>query len=68
MGRGVEVPKTSVELFCLTIPKNFVGEPYCLRKSLVLKNFLNKKGEGVSRFPVKVFLSHTSEKFRRGTF
>ena len=39
----------------------------CFRKSLVAKKFMDKRAVGVSRFSVEKFLSHTSEKIRRGT-
>ena len=39
----------------------------CFRKSLVAKNFTDKRGGGVSRFSVENFLSHSSENIRRGT-
>ena len=35
-------------------------------KFLVAKKFMDKKG-GVPRFSVETFLSHSAEKFRRGT-
>ena len=39
----------------------------CFRKFTVAKKFMDKKG-GVSPFSVKIFLSHSAEKFRKGTF
>ena len=39
----------------------------CFTKFLVSKKFMYKRGGGVSRFFVKSFLSHSAEKFRRGT-
>ena len=55
--------------FCLTVPKKIVGEPFSavLQKSLVAKKFMDKREGKVSRFPSKVFLSHSAEKCRRGT-
>ena len=38
----------------------------CFRKSLVAKKIMDKQG-GVSRFSVGNFLSHSTEKLRRGT-
>ena len=38
----------------------------CLRKLLVAKKFMDKKG-GVSKFSVENFLSESAENFRRGT-
>ena len=39
----------------------------CFRKSLLAKKFVDKRAVGVSRFSVENFLSHISEKIRRGT-
>ena len=39
----------------------------CFRKSLVAKKFMDKRAVEVSRFSVENFLSHSSEKIRRGT-
>ena len=36
------------------------------RKFLVAKKFMDKRGEGASRFSVEIFLSHSAENFRRG--
>ena len=53
------------KIFCLTVPKNFAGEPFsaALQKFPVAKKFMDKGG-GVSRFSVENFLSHSAEKFR----
>ena len=95
--------------FCLIVPKNFIGEPFCavFRKFLVAKKFMDKRGGegyqelpsiifcltvpkicvgeplfvsqnfwyrkiswrrgGEPRFPVESFLSHSAEKFIKGT-
>ena len=44
------------KIFCLTVPKCFVGEPcvLCFRKFPIAKNFMDRR-RGVSRFPVEVF-------------
>ena len=39
----------------------------CFRKFPVAKKFMEKGGE-VSRFSFEKFLSHSAEKFRKGTF
>ena len=54
------------KFFCLTVPKNFAGEPFSavLQKFPVAKKFMDKGGGGVSRFSVENFLSHSAEKFR----
>ena len=54
--------------FCLAVPKILQGNPsvLCFRKILIGDKFIDKKGE-VSRSSVENFLSHSAEKFRRGT-
>ena len=49
------------KFFCLTVPKNFVGEPF---SAVFQKKFVDKRG-GVSRFSVENFVSHIAENFRR---
>ena len=50
--------------FCLTVPKNFVGEHISVSENLEYrKRFLHEKG--ISRFCVENFLSHSTEKLRR---
>ena len=55
------------KIFCLTVPKNFVEDPFSFSIISGTKNFRDKC-EGDSRFSVENFLSHTGEKFHRGTF
>ena len=50
------------KFFCLTVPKIFVGEPFC---AVFQKKFMDKRG-GVSTFSVEIFLSHSAENFRKG--
>ena len=50
----------SFKIFCLTVPKNFVGTLRCIRKLRVAKNFMHQRG-GVSRFSVESFC-HTVPK------
>ena len=40
----------------------------CFRNIPVAKKFMEKRWGGLSRFSVEDFLSHSSEKFRRGPF
>ena len=57
----------SVEIFCLTVPKNAVGETFSLSLiSGIEKVWIRGWGRGVSRFSVEVFVSHSAEKLRRG--
>ena len=55
--------------FCLTVPKIFVEEPFfAIQKFWYPKNLWIRGGRvGVSRFFVKIFLSDSAEKIRRGT-
>ena len=63
------------KICCLTVPKSFVGELFCVsqnfwyRKNFWIRGGGGEEGEegGVSRFSVKNFLSHSAEKVRRGT-
>ena len=59
--------------FCLTVPKNFVGESFC---AVFQKIFGGEKvtdeggggGEKVSKFSVEYFLSHSAENFVKEPF
>ena len=54
--------------FLLTVPKNAVGKPFSLSLiSGIEKVWMRGRGGGVSRFSVENFLSHSAQKFRRGT-
>ena len=56
------------KLFCLTVPKKFVGEPFSVSLiSGIEKVWMRGWGGGVSRFSVEKFFSHSAEKFRRAT-
>ena len=54
------------KLFCLTVPKEFVREPF--RVSLIsgTGKVYEKEGEGVTKSTVENILSQSAEKFRRG--
>ena len=68
-GRG-EYRYFPSKIFCLTVPKHFVEEPFSavFRKLLVLKKFIEKIGErGVSKVSVEISLSLIAETIRRGT-
>ena len=57
-----------LKICCLTVPKNFVDEPFFVSQSFWYRKSLWIRGEGgVSRFFVRSFLSQSAEKFRRGT-
>ena len=53
------------KVFCLTVPKNFIGQPF----RVSLKSGIEKlyASEGYVTFSVEVFLSHNAEKICRGT-
>ena len=54
-------------IFCLTVPKNFVGEPFSVSLILGIENFYASEGYvTIFDFFVEFFLSHSAEKFRRG--
>ena len=58
------------KFFCLTVPKIFVGEPFCavFQKVSGSEKVYGEEGGEVSRFSFEKFLSHSAEKFRKGTF
>ena len=58
------------KFFCLTMPKKFVGEPFCamFQKFPEAKKFMDKREWEVSRFSVENFLSHSAAKIRWATF
>ena len=52
--------------FCLTKPKKFVWEPFCVsEKNRLSKKFTDNKETLI--YSVNDFFSHSTEKFRRGT-
>ena len=54
--------------FCITVRKKAVGEPISLSTiSGIEKVWMRRLGGGVSKISVGNFLSHSAEKFRRGT-
>ena len=52
--------------FCLTVPKNCVGQPFRVSLFSGIENFL--ASEGFITNICRIFLSHSAEKFRRGIF
>ena len=63
--------RSSFKIRCLTVPKNFVGENFCVSQNFWYRNFFwitRRRGlGGLSRFPFKNFLSQSAKKLRRGT-
>ena len=58
------------KIFCLTVPKFSVGESFNVAFFSGTKKSLEKRGggDGVSRFSVEIFLSHSAENFRSGIY
>ena len=54
------------KVFCLTVPKNFVGDPFSVSLVSGTKKVLIKRGGGVSKVSVESFLSQSVENFSRG--
>ena len=54
------------KIFCLTVPKNFVGEPFCVSKKFWYRK-LPCIGGGHHGF-VENFWSHRTQKLRKGFF
>ena len=56
----------SVRTFCLTVPRNFVEEPVCVRKKIWYREKLaTREGASITIFP-QIVLSHSTESSRRG--
>ena len=56
----------SFKIFCLTVPKNFVGEHFGVSEKFGYQKFYASE-RGVSGFSVENFVSHSTKKFCRGT-
>ena len=56
------------KIFCLKVPKSFIGEPFSVSLISGTEKVWITRGVGISRFSVEIFLSHSAETFRRGTF
>ena len=66
-GEG-EVSRFPSKIFCLTVSKSAVGEPFSLSSiSGIEKVWMREFSGGVSNFSVENFLSHSAEKLRRVT-
>ena len=65
--KGRELQGIPSNIFCLTVPKNFVGESFTVALiSGSEKVYGQQGGRGVSRFFVEISLSLSPENFRRG--
>ena len=65
--REGEVSRFLSKSFCLTVPKNAVGELFSLSLVSGIEEVWMRGWGGVSRFSVEIFFSHSAEKFRRAT-
>ena len=63
-GGGGEYQDFPSKIFCLTVPKNFVGEPFSVSLISGIEKFYASEGY-VTIFD-RMFLSHSAENFRRG--
>ena len=65
MGKRGEYQYVPSKVICLTVSKNFVGEPF--RVSLISRTekVYEYEGGGLSRSSVESFLPHSAEIFRR---
>ena len=68
-GGGRECHNFPLKICCLTVPENFVEEPFCVSENFWYRKILGKEGgnEGVSQFSIKNFLSHSTGKLRKRT-
>ena len=62
---GGEYHNFPSKYFCLTVPKNFVGEPFSVSLISGIEKFY--ASEGYVTIFSRNFLSHSAETFRRGT-
>ena len=63
MGGGVS--RFAVEFFCLTVAKNFVGQPFSVSLISGMEKFY--ASEGFVTIFCRNFLSHSAATFLRGT-
>ena len=63
--RGGEYQDFPSKISCLTVPKNFAGQPF--RVSLISGIEIFYASEGYVTIFCRNFLSHSDEKVRRGT-
>ena len=57
------------KICCLTVPGNFVGEPFCVSENFWYRKILwiGRGRGGVSQFSLENLLSHSTGKLRRRT-
>ena len=69
MRRGArEYHDFQMEIFCLTEPKNFVEEPFCVAENFWYRKMSRRRERerGASRLSLENLLSHRTEQLRRG--
>ena len=67
-GGGREYHDFLSKIFCLTVPKKFVGEHFGVSEKFGKRKILcirEGEGEGYQYFPAKLFLSHSAENLSR---
>ena len=55
-----------LEIFCLTVPKLFVEEPFCVAENFWYRKTSRRRERRASRLSLKKLLSHRTEQLRRG--
>ena len=63
--KGGEYQNFPSKIFCLKVPKKFVREPFSVSLISGIEKFY--ASEGYVTICCRNFLSHSAEKFRRGT-
>ena len=64
-GGGREYHDFLSKILCLTVPKNIVGEPFSVSLFSGIQKFY--ASEGYVTIFRRIFLTHSTETFRRGT-
>ena len=65
-GGGGEFQDFLSKFFCLTVPKNSVGESFTVAIISGIEKFWIRGGGEYQVFPWKIFLYHSAKSFRRG--
>ena len=57
------------KVFCVTVPKKFVGKPFCdvFQRNSGSETLYGKEGGGSIKIFCRKFLSHSAEKIGKGT-
>ena len=69
---GASIKIFHQKFFCLTVPKDLAGEHFCVSQNFWHRKYelIREGGRGRRSITIfcQVFLSHSTENFRRGTF